>query len=77
MVLRTDLDNPSVDKGLCIFSDQMEVNAYSTYLSAGKWIENLYADTLKNFILLDTSMKLLKDAATTTSITVKRELNFL
>jgi len=34
----------SVDKDLSIFSDQMKVIAYSTYLS-GKWMENLYTDT--------------------------------
>jgi len=54
----------------------MEVIAYSTYLS-GKWVENLYTDILKNLILMDTSVKLLKDATATTCTMVKRELNFL
>ena len=66
----------SVDKDQSISSDQMEVIVYSTYLS-GKWMENLYADTLKNLILMDTSIKMLKDAAgARTQTLVKRELNF-
>jgi len=32
----------------------------------GKWVENLYTDTLKNLILMDTSVKLLKDTTATT-----------
>lgn len=55
---------PSADKHLSIFSDQMKAIIYSTCLS-GKWIEDLHADTLKNFIQLNTSLKLLKDASTT------------
>jgi len=66
----------SVDKDLSIFSDQMKVIAYSTYFS-GKWMENLYTNTSKNLILMDTSVKLLKDAAATTCIMAKRELNLL
>jgi len=67
----------SVDKDQSIFSYQMAIIVYSTYLS-GKWMDNLYTDTLKNLILMDTSIMLLKDAARTkTQTLVKRELNFL
>ena len=54
----------------------MKVITYLTYLS-GKWVENLYTDTLKNLILMDTAVKLLKDATAATCTMVKRELNFL
>lgn len=56
----------------------MEAIVYSTYLSA-KWIEKMYGETLKNLILLDTSVKMLKEAATRYAVDqmVNRELSFL
>ena len=78
--------NPHFSNAAHIFHWVMLLqNCFSAYLQTkwrllliqliflqGKQIGNLYTETLKNFILLGTSMKQLKDAATTTSITIKR-----
>ena len=41
-------------------------------------MENLYAESLQNLIMMNTSLKLIKDGtATRTQTLVKRELNFL
>ncbi|XP_020632142.1 uncharacterized protein LOC110068954 isoform X2 [Orbicella faveolata] len=54
----------------------MKVITYLTYLS-GKWVENLYTDTLKNLILMDTAVKLLKDATAATCTMTSAEVKSL